>query len=132
LLRDSCIEGPQAAITWQRDPEQAYRLLTKQYSYSADIQRAYLYSEFHSLNFKGYSGSLEAFNADFNNLLARLALANVIIEPIDQANQYLEALKGVFPQWAERQRFNIRVNKALGASLEPLNLQFLMADLLEE
>jgi len=37
LLRDSCTEGPQAAITWQRDPEQAYRLLTKQYSYSADI-----------------------------------------------------------------------------------------------
>jgi Reverse transcriptase (RNA-dependent DNA polymerase)/GAG-pre-integrase domain len=132
LIRDSCSEGPQAAIAWQKDPEEAYKLLIKQYSYSAEIQRGYLYSEFHSLTFKGYQGSLEAFNADFNNLLARLALAKVIIQPIDQANQYIEALKGVFPQWAERQRFNIRVNKTLGSSIEPLNLQFLMADLLEE
>jgi hypothetical protein len=132
LLRDSCTEGPQAAITWQKLPEEAYRLLVKQYSHSAEIQRGYLYNKYHSLKFQGYKGTLEAFNAEFNNLLARLALSGVEIAPIDQVNQYLQALKTTFPGWAERQRFNMRSNRALGATLETLNLEFLMADLLEE
>ena len=42
------------------------------------------------------------------------------------------ALKASFPQWAERQRSNIRATKAIGSSIEHLNLQYLMADLLEE
>ena len=97
LLKDSLTSGPQTAITWIRSPIEAYNLLVKQYSHSAEIQRGYLYTEFHSLSFKDYKGSLEEFNSSFNNLLARLSNSKVLIQPIDQTNQYLEALKTTFP-----------------------------------
>ena len=132
LLKDSCSKEPQAAITWLSSPEEAYKLLFQRYSYSAEMQRDSLYSSFHSLRFQSYSGSLEAFNSEFNNYLARLRLIRVVIELTDQINQYLNAVKSVFPQWAERQRSTIRQSKALGISIDALNLQFLIADLLIE
>jgi hypothetical protein len=89
LLRDSYTEGPRAAITWQKSPKEAYKLLIRQYSHSVKIQRGSLYSEFHNLNFHGFKGTLEAFNAVFNNLLARLSILGVLINPIDQVNYYL-------------------------------------------
>ncbi len=51
MLKDSLSEGPQAAITWYKSPAEAFNLLVKQYSYSAEVQRGYLYSRFHSLSF---------------------------------------------------------------------------------
>lgn len=131
LIRDSCEKVPQAAIMWTKTPEEAYKLLLQQFSYSADLQRGSLYAAFHNLNFKGYRGSLETFNAEFNSLLARLQQLGALIAPIDQVNQYLNATKEVFSQWAERQRNNIRNNKALGQG-PTLSLPYIIADLLEE
>jgi hypothetical protein len=132
LLRNSIGPGPQATIAWQTSPVEAYKLLVQRYSHSAEIQRDSLYREYHTLKFSGYSGSLADFNASFSNLISRLTLSGVIIQPIDQVNHYLQAMEKAFPQWAERQRSTIRTMRALGQGTEVLDLNFLMADLVEE
>ena len=98
ILRDSCTIGPQSAIAFHTNPVQAYTLLIKQYSHAANIQRDALYREFYELNFNKFNGSLSDFNARFNNLLARLQLAGVKIQPTKQANHYLKALEKTYPQ----------------------------------
>lgn len=132
LLRDSLTEGPQALIAWESHPTIAFITLKSQYSLAPDIQRGYLYHEFHSLNYCEFQGSLTEFNAKFNGLLSKLALSHVKIEPIDQINRYLQALEKVFPTWAERVRGNIRQFRAIGQTYSGLNLQWLMADITEE
>ena len=132
LLRDSCSLGPQSVIAWQSAPSEAYKLLVRQYSHSPEIQRDSLYREYHSLSFSEYTGLLADFNARYNNLVARLTLSGLIIQPIDQVNQYLKALEKVFPQWAERLRSTIRTIKAIRQSTKALNLQYLMTDILKE
>ena len=74
LIKNSCTEGPAAAINWCTDPESAFTLLTKQYSHSSDVQRTHLYPAFYQLNFIGYKGTLESFNASFNSYLSRLQI----------------------------------------------------------
>jgi hypothetical protein len=132
LLRDSLLEGPQALIAWESDPTSAFLTLKSQYSMAPDIQRGYLYQEFHSLNYSEFQGTLPEFNAKFNSFLAKLALAQVKIAPIDQVNRYLQALEKVFPVWTERVRGNIRQFRAIGQPYAGLNLQWLMADISEE
>ena len=132
LLRNSIGPGPQAAIAWQTSPVEAYTLLEQRYSHSAEIQRDTLYRDFHSIGFSSYTGSLAEFNAKFSNLVSRLALTGAHIEPIDQVNQYLRALEKSFPSWAERQRSTLRTMRALGQGTANLDLNFLMADLIEE
>jgi hypothetical protein len=132
LLRNSIGPGPQAAIAWQTDPVAAYRLLILRYSHSTGIQRDQLYRKFHELDFSKFSGSLADFNAEFSNLASRLTLNGVEIQPIDQVNHYLKAMEKAFPQWAERQRSQMRALRTVGQGVENLNLSFLIADLLEE
>lgn len=132
LLRDSLTEGPQALIAWETKPTKAFKALKNQYSIAPDIQRGYLYHEFHSLSYSGFEGSITEFNAKFNGLLAKLVLTKVEIEPVDQINRYLNALEGVFPVWTERIRSNIRQFQAIGQQISGINLQWLMADITEE
>ncbi|HEY4385832.1 MAG TPA: hypothetical protein VGN34_15355, partial [Ktedonobacteraceae bacterium] len=132
LLRDSCAAGPRATISWHTSPIDAYKLLLQQYAPTQDAQRDTLYREFHTLNFRGYNGSLASFNAKFAGLVSRLLLIGVQIQVADQTNQYLRALESSFPRWAERTRSNMRMIRASGASSQLLTLQYLMADVLEE
>jgi hypothetical protein len=132
LIRDSLSKDLQPTINWAKTPAEAYQLLTQQFSRSSDLLRGSLYARFHQLAYQGYRGTLEEFNSEFNSLIARLALLGAPIQPIDQSNQYLEAVKRVFPQWAERQRNTIKTSKILGLATSPLNLQWLIADLLQE
>ena len=65
-------------------------------------------------------------------MVARFTLSGFNIDPVDKVNQYLKSLEAVFLSWAERQRSSLRTMKAIGASVTALNLEFLMADILEE
>ena len=132
LLRDSCSSGPQAAIAWKTAPAEAYKLFVQQYSHSPELLQDSLSRQYQALSFEGYEGSLADFNATFNNVVARLTLSRHHIDPIDKINQYLKSLEGVFPSWAERQRSTLRTMRAVGATVTALNLEFLMADILEE
>jgi len=64
--------------------------------------------------------------------VARLILSGLNIDPVDKVNQYLKSLEAVFLSWAERQRSSLRTMKAIGASVTALNLEFLIADILEK
>ena len=64
--------------------------------------------------------------------MARLTLSELNIDSVDKVNQYFKSLEAVFSSWAERQRSSLRTMKAIGASVTALNLEFLMADILEE
>ncbi len=64
--------------------------------------------------------------------MARLTFSRLNIDPIDKVNQYLKSLEAVFPLWAERQHNSLRTMRTIGASVTALNLEFLIADILEE
>ena len=132
-LRESLTEGPQAAISWIDSPSQAYNLLKSQYSYSIDLQRDALNREFHSLVYSASSqDTIASFNARFNGCVSKLQLAGVVIQSTDLINQYLYALEKEFPAWTERIRGTFRTLRATGQPVQGLNLQFLMADIMEE
>ncbi|ODA84393.1 hypothetical protein RJ55_02918 [Drechmeria coniospora] len=132
LLWDSCTQVPQASIASIKNPTDAYTLLEKRYFSSPEFQRRILYSSYHKLTFKGYQGTLENFNAEFDCYLARLQLAGVKIDPIDQASQYLTAVGPVFTQWAGFIRIFTQSIQALGLGSKSLDLHYLMASLLRE
>src|SRR6266699_5844733 len=125
LLRDSCATGLQAALTWQTAPAVAYKLFVQQYSHSPELLRDSLSRQYQALNFDVYEGSLTDFNVTFNNVVARLTLSKLIIDPVDKVNQYLKSLETVFPLWVERQRNSLRTIKVIRASITALNLEFL-------
>ncbi len=97
LLRDSYATGPQAALTWQTAPAAAYKLFVQQYSHSPKLLRDSLSRQYQALNFNRYEGSLTDFNATFNNVVARLTLSKLNIDPVDKINQYFKSLEAVFP-----------------------------------
>ncbi|KLU82845.1 hypothetical protein MAPG_01913 [Magnaporthiopsis poae ATCC 64411] len=132
LLKNSCSAETIHTITWETSPVNALKALQDSYSLTPEIQRDALYREFHALDFSKYKGSISEFNSQFTSLLIRLRNCSVEISAIDIKNQYLKALEGSFPQWAERLRSTIRSAIALGQSTEGINLQYLMADLLAE
>src|SRR6266566_6349303 len=132
LLRDSCATGPQAALTWQTAPAAAYKLLIQQYSHSPELLRNSLSRQYQALNFNGYEGSLADFNVMFNSVMARLTFSGFNIDLVDKVNQYFKFLEVVFPLWAERQRSFFRTMRVIGALITALNLEFFMADILEE
>ena len=53
------------------------------------------------------------------------------IDPVDKVNQYLKSLEAVYPSWAKRQRSSLKTMRAIRASVTTLNLEFLIADILE-
>src|SRR6266566_9889860 len=80
LLRDSCVIGPQAVLTWQTAPAAAYKLFVQQYSHSFELLRDSLFRQYQALNFNGYEGFLTDFNVMFNNVVVRLTLSGLIID----------------------------------------------------
>ncbi|KAK2069313.1 hypothetical protein P8C59_003904 [Phyllachora maydis] len=91
-----------------------------------------VYNEFHALTFSTYRKGLLAFNAEFNGYLAKLTMAKMDIDPSLILNQYFKALESKFPSWVSRQKSSIRQARLLGLIASSLNIEYLMADILEE
>ncbi|KAK2067183.1 hypothetical protein P8C59_000942 [Phyllachora maydis] len=70
-----------------------------------------VYNEFHALTFSTYKKGLSAFNAEFNSYLAKLTIAEIDIDPSLILNQQA---------------------RMLGLTASSLNIEYLMADILEE
>ncbi|KAK2070889.1 hypothetical protein P8C59_005351 [Phyllachora maydis] len=132
LLRDSLSSGPRAAISWIHIPSKAFKLLVRQYSRPIESKKEDVYNEFHALTFSTYRKGLSAFNAEFNGYLAKLTMAKIDIDPSLILNQYFKALESKFPSWVLRQKSSIRQARMLGLTVSSLNIEYLMADILEE
>ncbi|KAK2066291.1 hypothetical protein P8C59_000121 [Phyllachora maydis] len=115
LLRDSLSSGPRAAI-----------------SRPIESKKKNFYNEFHALTFSTYRKGLLAFNAEFNGYLAKLTMAKIDIDPSLILNQYFKALESKFPSWVLRQKSSIRQARMLGLIASSLNIEYLMANILEE
>ncbi|KAK2072806.1 hypothetical protein P8C59_007140 [Phyllachora maydis] len=111
LLRDSLSSGPTAAISWIYIPSKAFKLLVRQYSRPIESKKEDVYNEFHALAFSTYRKGLSAFNAEFNGYLAKLTMAKIDIDPSLILNQQA---------------------RMLGLIASGLNIEYLMADILEE
>ncbi|KAK2074105.1 hypothetical protein P8C59_008336 [Phyllachora maydis] len=132
LLRDSLSSSPRAAISWVYIPSKAFKLLVRQYSRPIESKKEDVYNEFHALTFSTYRKGLLAFNAEFNGYLAKLTMAKIDIDPSLILNQYFKALESKFPSWVSRQKSSIRQARMLGLIASSLNIEYLMADILEE
>ncbi|KAK2074257.1 hypothetical protein P8C59_008478 [Phyllachora maydis] len=132
LLRDSLYSGPRAAISWIYIPSKAFKLLVRQYSRPIESKKEDVYNEFHALTFSTYKKGLSAFNAEFNGYLAKLTMAKIDIDPSLILNQYFKALESKFPSWVSRQKSSIRQARMLGLIVSSLDIEYLMADILEE
>ncbi|KAK2069242.1 hypothetical protein P8C59_003839 [Phyllachora maydis] len=132
LLRDSLSSGPRAAILWIHIPSKAFKLLVRQYSRPIESKKEDVYNEFHALTFSTYRKGLSAFNAEFNGYLAKLTIAKIDKDPSLILNQYFKALESKFPSWVSRQKSSIRQARMLGLTASSLNIEYLMADILEE
>ncbi|KAK2073782.1 hypothetical protein P8C59_008031 [Phyllachora maydis] len=115
LLRNSLSSSPRAAI-----------------SRPIESKKEDVYKEFHALTFSTYKKGLSAFNAEFNGYLAKLTMAKIDIDPSLILNQYFKALESKFPSWVLRQKSSIRQARMLGLIASSLNIEYLMADILEE
>ncbi|KAK2068624.1 hypothetical protein P8C59_003256 [Phyllachora maydis] len=115
LLRDSLSSSPRAAI-----------------SRPLESKKEDVYNEFHTLTFSTYRKGLSAFNTEFNGYLAKLTIAKIDIDPSLILNQYFKALESKFPSWVSRQKSSIRQARMLGLTASSLNIEYLMADILEE
>ncbi|KAK2068765.1 hypothetical protein P8C59_003387 [Phyllachora maydis] len=132
LLRNSLSSGPRAAILWIYIPSKAFKLLVRQYSRPIESKKEDVYNEFHALTFSTYKKGLSAFNAEFNSYLAKLTIAKIDIDPSLILNQYFKALESKFPSWVLRQKSSIRQARMLGLIASSLNIEYLIADILEE
>ncbi|KAK2069816.1 hypothetical protein P8C59_004363 [Phyllachora maydis] len=132
LLRDSLSSGPRAAISWIHIPSKAFKLLVRQYSRPIESKKEDVYNEFHALTFSTYKKGLSAFNAEFNSYLAKLTIAKIDIDPSLILNQYFKALESKFPSWVSCQKSSIRQARMLGLTASSLNIEYLMANILEE
>ncbi|KAK2066523.1 hypothetical protein P8C59_000332 [Phyllachora maydis] len=111
LLRNSLSSSPRAAISWIYIPSKAFKLLVRQYSRPIESKKEDVYNEFHALTFSTYKKGLLAFNAEFNGYLAKLTMAKIDIDPSLILNQQA---------------------RMLGLTASSLNIEYLMADILEE
>ncbi|KAK2072112.1 hypothetical protein P8C59_006488 [Phyllachora maydis] len=132
LLRNSLSSSPRAAISWIYIPSKAFKLLVRQYSRPIESKKEDVYNEFHALTFSTYRKGLSALNAEWNGYLAKLTMAKIDIDPSLILNQYFKALESKFPSWVSRQKSSIRQARMLGLIVSSLNIEYLMADILEE
>ncbi|KAK2071808.1 hypothetical protein P8C59_006203 [Phyllachora maydis] len=132
LLQNSLSSSPRAAISWIHIPSKAFKLLVRQYSRPIESKKEDVYNEFHALTFSTYKKGLSAFNAEFNGYLAKLTIAKIDIDPSLILNQYFKALESKFPSWVSRQKSSIRQARMLGLIASSLNIEYLIADILEE
>ncbi|KAK2073389.1 hypothetical protein P8C59_007677 [Phyllachora maydis] len=115
LLRNSLSSSPRAAI-----------------SRPIESKKEDVYNEFHALTFSTYKKGLSAFNAEFNGYLTKLTMAKIDIDPSLILNQYFKALESKFPSWVSRQKSSIRQARMLGLTASSLNIEYLIANILEE
>ncbi|KAK2074404.1 hypothetical protein P8C59_008612 [Phyllachora maydis] len=132
LLYDSLSSSPRATISWIYIPSKAFKLLVRQYSRPIESKKKDVYNEFHALTFSTYKKGLSAFNAEFNGYLAKLTIAKIDIDPSLILNQYFKALESKFPSGVSRQKSSIRQARMLGLTASSLNIEYLMANILEE
>ncbi|KAK2072758.1 hypothetical protein P8C59_007093 [Phyllachora maydis] len=132
LLRNSLSSSPRATISWIHIPSKAFKLLVRQYSRPIESKKEDVHNEFHGLTFSTYRKGLSAFNAEFNGYLVKLTIAKIDIDPSLILNQYFKALESKFPSWVSRQKSSIRQARMLGLIGSSLNIEYLMADILEE
>ncbi|KAK2074263.1 hypothetical protein P8C59_008484 [Phyllachora maydis] len=132
LLCNSLSSSPRAAISWIHIPSKAFKLLVRQYSRPIESKKEDVYNEFYALTFSTYRKGLSAFNAEFNGYLAKLTIAKIDIDPSLILNQYFKALESKFPSWVLRQKSSIRQARMLGLIASSLNIEYLIADILEE
>ncbi|KAK2075408.1 hypothetical protein P8C59_009537 [Phyllachora maydis] len=135
------LENPDISNTYS-DSDQAVLLMLLYNSLSSSPRAAIsrpieskkedVYNEFHALTFSTYKKGLSAFNAEFNGYLAKLTMAKIDIDPSLILNQYFKALESKFPSWVLRQKSSIRQARMLGLTASSLNIEYLMADILEE
>ncbi|KAK2066238.1 hypothetical protein P8C59_000073 [Phyllachora maydis] len=64
--------------------------------------------------------------------LAKLTIAKIDIDPSLILNQYFKALESKFPSWVSRQKSSIRQARMLGLTASSLNIEYLIANILEE
>ncbi|KAK2072722.1 hypothetical protein P8C59_007059 [Phyllachora maydis] len=110
-LRNSLSSSPRAAISWIYIPSKAFKLLVRHYSRPIESKKEDVYNEFHALTFSTNRKGLSAFNAEFNGYLAKLTMAKIDIDPSLILNQQA---------------------RMLGLIASSLNIEYLMADILEE
>ena len=96
LIRESLSPQIAASITWIDSPEKALSYITNQYNHQENALRNSLYKEFHALKLNA-KRPVEGFNNAFNELLNRLTVLGVIIDPKDVSNQYINAVKKAYP-----------------------------------
>ncbi|KAK2074618.1 hypothetical protein P8C59_008812 [Phyllachora maydis] len=135
------LENPDISNTYS-DSDQAVLLMLLCNSLSSSPRAAIsrpieskkedVYNEFYALTFSTYKKGLSAFNAEFNGFLAKLIMAKIDIDPSLILNQYFKALESKFPSWVSRQKSSIRQARMLGLIASSLNIEYLMADILEE
>ena len=131
LIKESLLPQIAALIMWIDSPEKALSYIINQYSHQENVLRNSLYKEFHALKLS-VKRPVEGFNNAFNELLNRLTVLRIIINPKDVSNQYINAVEKAYPAWAERQRSALRQAIALGFSVERLNLPYLQGDLIAD
>ncbi|KAK2071000.1 hypothetical protein P8C59_005457 [Phyllachora maydis] len=106
---------------FEHDTDQAVLLMLLRNSLSSSPRAAIsrpieskkedVYNEFYALTFSTYKKGLSAFNAEFNGYLAKLTIAKIDIDPSLILNQQA---------------------RMLGLIASSLNIEYLMADILEE
>ncbi|KAK2068655.1 hypothetical protein P8C59_003285 [Phyllachora maydis] len=114
------LENPDISNTYS-DSDQAVPLMLLRDSLSSSPRAAIsrpieskkkdVYNEFHALTFSTYRKGLLAFNAEFNSYLTKLTIAKIDIDPSLILNQQA---------------------RMLGLIASSLNIEYLMADILEE
>ena len=96
LIKESLSPQITASITWIDSPKKALSYITNQYNYQKNTLRNSLYKEFHTLKLSA-KRPVKGFNNAFNELLNRLTVLRVIINPKDISNQYINTVEKAYP-----------------------------------
>ena len=96
LIKESLSPQITASITWIDSPKKALSYITNQYNHQEDALRNSLYKEFHALKLNAKC-PVKGFNSAFNELLNRLTVLGIIIDPKDVSNQYINAMEKAYP-----------------------------------
>ena len=96
LIKESLSPQITASITWIDSPEKASSYIINQYNHQENALQNSLYKEFHALKFNA-KRPVKGFNSAFNELLNRLTVLRVIINPKDIFNQYINTMEKVYP-----------------------------------
>ena len=85
LIKESLSPQITASITWIDSPKKALSYIINQYNHQENTFRNSLYQKFHALKLNE-KRPVKGFNSAFNELLNRLTVLRVIINPKDISN----------------------------------------------